>query len=98
MEGCIIQALGAALTGEITFKAGRTEQSNFHDYPLLRMHETPRIETYIVASGTDAGQPWGAVGETGVPPLAPALVNAVFAATGQRVRSLPLKHHTLRAT
>jgi len=98
MEGCIIQALGAALTGEITFRAGRTEQSNFHDYPLLRMHETPRIETYIVASGTDAGQPWGAVGETGVPPLAPALVNAVFAATGQRVRSLPLKHHTLRAT
>ncbi|MBI2771930.1 MAG: xanthine dehydrogenase family protein molybdopterin-binding subunit [Burkholderiales bacterium] len=96
MEGCIIQALGAVLTGEITFKAGRTEQSNFHDYPLLRIHETPRIETYIVANGTDAGQPWGAVGETGVPPLAPALVNAVFAATGQRVRSLPLKHHTLR--
>ena len=98
MEGCIVQALGAALTGEITFKAGRTEQSNFHDYPLLRMHETPRIETYLVPSGTDAGQPWGAVGETGVPPLAPALVNAVFAATGQRVRSLPLKHHTLRSS
>ena len=96
MEGCIIQALGAALTGEITFKAGRTEQSNFHDYPLPRIHEAPRIDTYIVASGTDPGQPWGAVGETGVPPLAPALVNAIFAATGQRVRSLPLKHHTLR--
>jgi len=96
MEGCIIQALGAALTGEITFKAGRTEQSNFHDYPLLRIHETPRIETHVLPSGTDPGQPWGGVGETGLPPLAPALLNAVFAATGQRVRSLPLKHHTLR--
>ena len=63
----------------------------FHDYPLLRIHETPRIETFVVASGTDTGQPWGPVGETGVPPLAPALVNAVFAATGQRVRSLPVE-------
>jgi len=96
MEGCIVQGLGAVLTGEITVKDGRIEQSNFHDCPLLRIHELPRIETYIVPSGGDPTQRWGGVGESGLPPLAPALVNAVFAATGQRIRTLPLKQHKLR--
>ena len=91
MEGCIVQALGAALTGEITVTDGRVDQSNFHDCPLLRIHETPRIETHLMPSGERYGPRWGGIGETGLPPLAPALVNAVFAATGQRVRTLPLK-------
>ena len=92
MEGCIVQGLGAALAGEITVTDGRVDQSNFHDYPLLRIPETPRIETHLMPSS----ERWGGVGETGLPPLAPALVNAVFAATGQRVRTLPLKRQTLR--
>ena len=96
MEGCILQGIGAVLTGEITVKDGRVEQSNFHDYPLLRMNETPRIETYLIPSGGDPAVRWGGVGESGVPPLAPAMINAVFAATGQRIRSLPLKQHKLR--
>lgn len=87
MEGGIIFALTAALYGEITLKNGRVEQSNFDDYPLLRMHETPDIEVHIVDSNES---PTG-VGEPGVPPLAPAVANAVFAATGQRLRSLPLR-------
>jgi len=95
-EGCIIQALGAALTGEITVAQGRVEQTSFVDYPLLRMNETPRIETTILAPVDPDTARWGGVGETGVPPLAPALVNAVYAATGQRIRSLPMKNHKLR--
>ena len=98
MEGGILQGLAAALTGEITISNGRIEQSNFHDYQLLRIDEAPRIETYLLPCGGDTAQPWGSVGESGVPPLAPALVNAVFAATGKRIRSLPLKNHDLRPT
>ena len=91
-EGAIVYALTAALYGEISIKDGRVEQSNFHDYPMLRMADMPRVETVIVPSGGF----WGGVGETPVPPLAPALCNAIFAATGKRVRSLPLKNHDLR--
>ncbi|UZE96885.1 xanthine dehydrogenase family protein molybdopterin-binding subunit [Alkalimarinus alittae] len=87
MEGGIIFALTAALYGEITLKDGRVEQSNFDDYQLLRMNETPDIDVHIVDSNES---PTG-VGEPGVPPLAPAVANAVFAATGQRLRSLPLR-------
>ena len=87
MEGGIIFALTAALYGEISLKNGRVEQSNFDDYALLRMHETPKIEVHFVDSNES---PTG-VGEPAVPPLAPALANAVFAATGKRLRSLPLK-------
>lgn len=87
MEGGIIFALTAALHGEITLEKGRVEQSNFDDYALLRMNESPVIEVHIVDSEES---PTG-VGEPGVPPLAPALANAVFAATGKRLRSLPLK-------
>ena len=82
----------AALYGEITIVNGQVEQSNFNDYAMLRLAEMPRVETVIVASGGF----WGGIGETPVPPLAPALCNAIFFATGKRIRSLPLKNHDLR--
>lgn len=87
MEGGIIFGLTAALKDEITFDKGRVQQRNFHDYPMLRMNESPEIEVHIVPS-TEA--PTG-VGEPGVPPVAPALANAIFAATGKRVRKLPIR-------
>jgi isoquinoline 1-oxidoreductase beta subunit len=92
-ESAIVYGLTAALYGEISIKHGRVEQSNFHDYPMLRMAEMPRVETVILTSGGF----WGGVGETPVPPLAPALCNAIFSATGKRIRSLPLKNHDLRS-
>jgi isoquinoline 1-oxidoreductase beta subunit len=91
-EGAVLFALTAALSGEITIKDGAAEQSNFDDYKMLRMIDMPRVETVIVPSGGF----WGGVGEPPVPPLAPALCNAIFAATGKRIRSLPLKNHDLR--
>ncbi|MFN0316203.1 MAG: molybdopterin cofactor-binding domain-containing protein, partial [Burkholderiales bacterium] len=87
MESGIIFGLSAALEGEITIKNGRVEQSNFHDYPVLRMMDSPAIEVHIVQS-TDS---MGGVGEPGTPPIAPAVANAVFAATGKRLRQLPLR-------
>ena len=87
MEGAIIFGLTAALKGEITLANGRVQQSNFNDYPLLRFDESPRIEVYIVPS-TD---PPGGVGEPGVPPIAPAVANAVYALTGTPVRKLPIR-------
>jgi isoquinoline 1-oxidoreductase beta subunit len=87
MESSVIFGLTAALKGKISLDDGRVIQSNFHDYQMLSLAETPEIEVYIVPS-TDS--PTG-VGEPGLPPLAPALANAVFAATGQRLRELPLK-------
>jgi isoquinoline 1-oxidoreductase beta subunit len=87
MEGGIGFGLTAALYGEITLKEGRVEQSNFNDYPLLRMNEMPRIEVHIVDSGA---APSG-VGEPGVPVIAPAVANALFAAGGKRLRTLPLR-------
>jgi isoquinoline 1-oxidoreductase beta subunit len=86
MEGGIGFGLAAALHGAITLKEGRVEQSNFHDFQVLRMNEMPRVEVHILPS---AENPTG-VGEPGVPPLAPALANALFAATGVRLRQLPL--------
>jgi isoquinoline 1-oxidoreductase beta subunit len=86
MEGGIIFGLTAALKDAITLANGRVQQRNFHDYPMLRMNEAPAIEVYIVPS-TEA--PTG-VGEPGVPPVAPAVANAIFAATGKRVRRLPI--------
>ncbi|HEY7298676.1 MAG TPA: molybdopterin cofactor-binding domain-containing protein [Xanthobacteraceae bacterium] len=91
-EGAVAYALTAALYGEITIENGRVEQSNFHDYRILRMNEMPEVETVLVPSGGF----WGGVGEMPVPPLAPALCNAIFAATGQRIRSLPVQNHQLR--
>ena len=86
VEGSIVYGLTAALYGRITLKDGRVQQSNFHDYRMLRMHQMPQIDVHIVAS--DA--PPGGVGEPATPPIAPALVNAYFAATGKRIRRLPL--------
>ena len=87
MEGGIIFGLTAALKTEITLENGRVQQSNFHEYPMLRMFESPQIEVHIVPSEQN---PTG-VGEPSVPPVAPALANAIFAATGKRVRRLPIR-------
>jgi len=87
MQSGIVYGLSAALHSELTFKDGRVEQSNFHNYPVLRLAEMPKIEVHIVPS-TDK---MGGCGEPGTPPIAPAVANAVFAATGKRLRSLPLR-------
>jgi isoquinoline 1-oxidoreductase beta subunit len=86
-EGGVIFALSAAALGEITIAAGRVQQSNFHDYPVVRMAQAPQVDVEILESPTEAV---GGVGEPPVPPLAPAVTNAIFAATGARVRRLPL--------
>jgi isoquinoline 1-oxidoreductase beta subunit len=87
MEGGIGFGLSAALYGAITIRNGAVEQSNFHDYPVLRIDAMPKVEVHIVPSTT---KPTG-VGEPGTPVIAPALANALAAATGQRLRNLPLK-------
>jgi len=92
-QGAVVYALTAALYGEITIDNGAAEQANFDDYEMLRIADAPQVETVMVPSGDF----WGGVGEPPVPPLAPALCNAVFAATGKRIRSLPLKNHDLKA-
>jgi isoquinoline 1-oxidoreductase beta subunit len=92
MEGGIVFGLTAALKAQITLAKGRVEQSNFDDYPLLRLDEMPRIEVYLVPSS----EPPSGIGEMGVPPTAPAVANAVFAATGQRIRHLPILPQDLR--
>jgi isoquinoline 1-oxidoreductase beta subunit len=94
MESGIVFGLSAALHGAITFKNGHVEQSNFHDYPILRMYEMPEIEVHIAQSH----EPAGGVGEPGVPPIAPAVANAVFSATGKRMRRLPIRPQELRKT
>ena len=91
MEGGIIFGLTAALKTEITLEDGRVQQKNFHDYQMLRMFESPEIEVFIVPSEEN---PTG-VGEPGVPPVAPALTNAIFAATGKRIRRLPIRSSDL---
>ena len=87
MEGSVMYGLTAALHGELDLENGSIKQSNFHDYPILRMNEAPAVDVVIIDSSEE---PTG-VGEPGLPPIAPAVANAVFAATGQRLRSLPLK-------
>lgn len=87
MESAVVFGLSAALHGEITLAQGQVQQSNFHDHPVLRLDQAPEVVTHTVAS--DA-HPEG-MGEPGTPPIAPAVANAVFALTGQRLRSLPLR-------
>ncbi len=87
MEGAVMYGLTAALYGNLELENGAVRESNFHDYPILRMNEAPAVEVVIVPS---AEHPSG-VGEPGLPPIAPAVANAVYAATGQRLRSLPLR-------
>jgi isoquinoline 1-oxidoreductase beta subunit len=91
-ESGIVYGLSAALYGAITIENGRVSQGNFDDYEMLRLADMPVVETVLVPSGGF----WGGGGELGVPPLAPALCNAIFAATGKRIRSLPLKDHDLK--
>lgn len=86
MESGIVYGLTAAIKSKIDIEGGAVVQTNFHDFPLLRMDEMPRIETHIVPSNESPG----GVGEPGLPPIAPAVANAVFAATGQRIRQLPI--------
>jgi isoquinoline 1-oxidoreductase beta subunit len=86
MESSISYGLGAAMQSEITFKDGMVQQSNFHDYKVMRMADMPKVEVHIVPST----EKMGGVGEPAVPPIAPAVANAIFAATGKRIRSLPI--------
>jgi isoquinoline 1-oxidoreductase beta subunit len=89
LEGACVMGLGNALLSEITFKAGRVEQSNFNNFQVARMNVTPRdIRLHLIPA--DFATPLGGVGEPGVPPIAPALCNAIFAATGKRIRRLPI--------
>jgi len=87
IEGAVVFALSAALDGRIDIEGGVVRQTNFPTYPVVRLAEAPKVETHLV----DSTRPPGGVGEIGVPPLAPALANAVFALTGRRVRELPLR-------
>jgi isoquinoline 1-oxidoreductase beta subunit len=91
-QGSIVWGLTATLYGEITIKGGRVEQSNFQDFQMLRLAEMPKVETIVMPSGGF----WGGCGEPPPALVAPALCNAIFAATGKRIRSLPLKNHDLR--
>jgi isoquinoline 1-oxidoreductase subunit beta len=91
LESGIIFGLTAALYGEISFNKGEVQQSNFSDYPMLRIHEMPRIEVHILPST----ESMDGVGEPGVPSIAPALLNALFAATGKRIRRLPVRSEDL---
>lgn len=93
MESSIIFGVSAALFGEITIKNGRVEQGNFPSYDMVRLAETPVIEVHIVNSGAALG----GVGEPGTPPIAPALANAIFAATGKRIRKLPIRASDIQA-
>lgn len=94
IESGINYALSIALYGEITFKEGKVQQGNFHDYKVLRMHDAPAVIDVHIAQST---LPMGGVGEPGVPPLAPAVGNAVFAATGKRIRQLPFGNVNFKA-
>jgi len=92
IESGVIYGLTAALSGEITIKDGAVEQGNFDAYQVVRMIDTPKIEVHLALSG---GSKWGGIGEPGTPPIAPALANAIFNATGQRIRSLPIRNSRL---
>ncbi|MDM4766532.1 xanthine dehydrogenase family protein molybdopterin-binding subunit [Pelomonas sp. SE-A7] len=92
IESAICFALSAALYGKISFEGGKVQQGNFHDYPLVRMNEMPQVEVHIMPSKADPG----GIGEPGTPPLAPAVANAIFAATGKRIRKLPIDTSLLK--
>jgi isoquinoline 1-oxidoreductase beta subunit len=91
MEGAVIMGAGLATTAEVTFKNGRAQQNNFDSYELSRIDTAPRDIRVHLIPARDPNQPLGGVGEPGVPPVAPAIANAVFAATGKRIRQLPIR-------
>jgi isoquinoline 1-oxidoreductase beta subunit len=93
MEGATIYGMSAACYGEITAKAGRIQQGNFDDYHVVRMSDAPREIHVHLLQNLDA--PPGGVGEPGTPVFAPALCNAIYAAIGKRIRSLPIASHDL---
>ena len=92
VEGSFVYGLSAALYGEITVQNGAIVQKNFDSYPVMRLHEMPKVETVLIPSGGF----WGGVGEPTIAVAAPAVLNAIFAATGKRIRDLPLKNHSLQ--
>jgi isoquinoline 1-oxidoreductase beta subunit len=94
IESAIVYGLTAALYGKITFRDGKVEQSNFHDYRMLRINEMPGVEVHIVPSSENPG----GIGEPGLPPAAPAVANAIYAATGKRLRTLPFDTELLKKT
>jgi isoquinoline 1-oxidoreductase beta subunit len=91
-EGSVIFGLSAALYGKITIKGGAAVQGNFDTYRMVRLAEAPKIDVHLVPSG---GKIWGGAGEPATPPIAGAVANAIFAATGKRIRSLPIMDHDL---
>ena len=91
VESGIVYGLSAALWGDISLSAGRVRQTNFHDYRVLRSNEMPEVDVHLIAN---AAAP-GGIGEAGVPLVAPAVCNALFAATGKRLRRLPIAAHFL---
>jgi isoquinoline 1-oxidoreductase beta subunit len=93
IESGIVYGLSASLKGAITIDKGRVQQGNFHNYEVLRIDEMPQIDVHIVETDNNPG----GIGEASVPPLAPAVANAIFAATGKRIRSLPIRHEDLKA-
>ena len=93
VEGSFAYGLSASMHGGCTVKAGRIEQQNFDSYNVMRIDEMPAVETIVMPSGGF----WGGVGEPTIAVAAPAVLNAIFAATGKRIRDLPLKIHDLKA-
>ena len=92
MQGAIVYGLGATIKSEITVKNGQIDQSNYNDYEVLRMNEMPQVDVHIIKNNEEPG----GVGEPGLPPIAPAVTNAVFAATGKRIRKLPITPKNLK--
>ena len=91
MEGACIMGITLATQGEISFKEGAAQQDNFHTYPLARMDDSPREIRVHLLPTTEFDTPLGGIGEPGLPPIAPALCNAIYVATGQRIRTLPIR-------